>query len=82
MASKQTDARNAVLQAMLERHHPVTLGEAFDTGYEAASTRYQERITELEKLAQDVAVSGYGDAVMGMRDTARALLEVPDEDHN
>ena len=48
----------------------------------ADRTRYKERIRELEKLAQDVAVSGYGDAVMGMRDTACALLEVQDEDHN
>ena len=45
-------------------------------------TRYREHIVALEKLAQDVADSGYGDAVMGMRDEARALLEVQDEDHN
>ena len=49
---------------------------------ERERTRDKERIGELEKLAQDVADSGYGDAVMGMRDTARALLEVQDEDHD
>ena len=45
------DARNQAFQAMLERHHPVTLGEAFDAGYDASTTRSQKRRVAASRLS-------------------------------
>ncbi len=45
-------ARNKALREMLERGHPVTLGEAFDAGYAAA----EREVVRLRK-----ALGKYGD---------------------